>query len=333
MANLILNDTEIAQLVNEVDMYELAEKTINKIDLTDDESTAVSLLDKRFKEIGKSGCDPDHEVAAFISRVVNEEMYDAPNELLDRIFDRDTIGEFDDYDAYTTPKNTLVAYEAAKGGNVLRSYLDIAPLRPQWKNFQIEAGLTYADLRKNGWKSVALLTDCAVRAFDNKVFAAVFGAIDNAIPSGAANYIAETNAMPTQATMDAVALYLNDRDGGVITALSKYIQAASKLNTGYISNDMKNEVHRTGFLSMYDGNPMMGVSGAHKLGNGDLLIADKRIFGIAGKVGTLTTKGEINIYQDMNNNREEIHLLFKDYTVGWAFNNTALDNIVKVELA
>ena len=36
-----------------------------------------------------------------------------------------------------TPKNTLVAYPAAPGGNVDRSFLDISVLQPVWKNRQV----------------------------------------------------------------------------------------------------------------------------------------------------------------------------------------------------
>lgn len=53
----------------------------------------------------------------------------------------------------------------------------------------------------------------------------------------------------TRYTMDALALYLNDRGGGNIVALNKYIQAASKLR-GFESEAMKDEVHRTGVLKL-----------------------------------------------------------------------------------
>lgn len=189
-----------------------------------------------------------------------------------------------------------------------------------------------ADLRRNGWKSVALMTDYALRSLDNKMFNKIFSAIDAAIALGADNYIAEAGALPTQATMDALALYLNDRDGGTIVALNKYIQAASKLD-GFVSSDMINEVHRTGFLGMYDGNPMHGISAARKQANGDLLIPDKIMLGIAGKLGTLDMKGDVRTYEVEETNKEIIDLKITGFTFGYSFNKDSLENVCKVVMA
>ena len=133
-----MNNTEIAEVLSSVDMYELACKTTKGYTLNDTESMAVAELDRQFKKIGELGYDKDHEIAEFVRKTINEEIYNEPDELLDEMFDRGTIGEFDDYDAIKAPpKNTLVAYEAAKGGNVDRSFLDVSILTPTWKNRQI----------------------------------------------------------------------------------------------------------------------------------------------------------------------------------------------------
>lgn len=132
-----MTNVEIAELISSTNMYDIATKTNEGMALTDDESVVASQLDAHFKEIGKRGHDTDHEIASFVQKIINEEIYNTPDELLDLIFDRGTIGAFDDFEAITTPKNTLIAYEAAKGGNVPRSYLDVAKLAPTWKNMQI----------------------------------------------------------------------------------------------------------------------------------------------------------------------------------------------------
>ena len=132
-----MNNIEIAEVLKGVDMYELAMKTNAGYVMTDNENLAVAELDRAFKKIGEEGHDPEHQIAQFIRRTINEEIVNAPDELLDQIFDRGTIDENDDYEAWTTPKNTLVAYEAAKGGNVDRSFIDITPLAPTWKNRQV----------------------------------------------------------------------------------------------------------------------------------------------------------------------------------------------------
>lgn len=57
------------------------------------------------------------------------------------------------------------------------------------------------------------------------------------------------------------------------------------------------------------------------------------MFGIAGKVGSLTRKGDINIYQVENPNTEQIHLLFKDYVYGIAYNSETLKKVAKIVMA
>lgn len=131
---------DIAEMIEKTNMMELASKTANQVALNDEEREVTAQLDEWAREIGKTGNDKDHEIAAFIEKTINTEIVNAPDYLLDGMFDRGTIGEFDDYHAHTEPKNTLRAIEAAKGGNVDRSYIDIKPLTPSWKNRQVETG-------------------------------------------------------------------------------------------------------------------------------------------------------------------------------------------------
>ena len=86
------------------------------------------------------------------------------------MFDRGTIGEFDDTKSIIVPKNTLVAYEAAKGGTVDKSYIDLTSASPTWTHLQIDTEISYADLRRNGFKSIAKLTVFAEEALKNKMF-------------------------------------------------------------------------------------------------------------------------------------------------------------------
>ena len=151
-------------------------------------------------------------------------------------------------------------------------------------------------------------------ALKNSLFFDIFGAIDAAIASGAPNYISESSNLPTQASMDAMALYLMENSDGdkTIVGLTKYIQAASKL-TGFVSEDMKNEVHRTGLLGSYDGCDLFPINSTKKVGS-QLLVPDNRLFGVAGKIGTLDMKGDVHVYQDEDNNKEKIHIMIKDFT-------------------
>ena len=195
-----MNIHEIAEAAKNTNTYELAAKTVRNIALNDTEKETASYLDEWARKIGETGHDANHEIASFVTRTVNQEFYDAPDELLDQMFDRGNIGEFDDFEA----------------GNVWKSYLDYGQCKPEWFNRQIETGVSYRDLRRNGWKSVALIADYAVRALNNAMFHDVFGKVDAALTVGAPNVFQETGTTISQATIDAATLYLNDRDGGVL---------------------------------------------------------------------------------------------------------------------
>lgn len=282
------------------------------------------------REIGNTGNDPDCQIAAYIKRTVQDEVYDAPDELLDRMFTRGSIGEFDDVEYQKDPKNTLVFHEAAKGGVVDRSWIDFSALKTTWKNGQIETDLSYVDMRKNGFKSVANLTVFMKEACQNALFYDVFSQVDQAIVGGEQK-IDVTGKLPTIVDMDNLSLYLNDRSSNsVIVCLTKYAQALRRMEgfAQYLSNDMKNEFNRYGLVKTYDGIGIASISGAKRQGNGNPLIPNRRIYGIAGFIGTLDMKGEVHVYQDMNNQSEQVHIMLKDFTYG--FTITKIENCAKM---
>ena len=72
------------------------------------------------------------------------------------------------------------------------------------------------------------------------------------------------------------------------------------------------------------------VSAAEKLGDGSLMIPDKRMFGIAGKIGTLDMKGSTRVYETPDNNDEKYHIKVTGFEFSYAFNADTLDNVAKV---
>ena len=291
-------------------------------------------MDAFVRDVGKTGRDTDKQIASFITKTVQDELYNAPDELLDSMFDRGNIGEFDDFQAERTVKNTLVAHEAAKGGNVPRSYLHLETLTPVWHNLQVETDLSYVDMRKNGWKSVANLTTFMTETLKNKMFAIILNQVDAAL-AGGEQKIDVSAAAPTMEAMDKLALYLNEYSDGsnpFTVSLMKYCSQLRRM-TGYaqyLSDSMKDDFNRYGLVKTYDGVAITGISSAKKLGDGSLLIPDKRIFGIAGKIGELDMKGEIHTYQDEDNQNERVHLMLKDFTFGHAISH--IERVAKITL-
>jgi len=323
--------TEIAELMDtKGKMYEVAQKTEYNLKLTSEEKEIAEVCDAWAKEIGEKGKDTDQEIAAYIKRTVQDQVYNAPDELLDQLFDRGTVGEFDDAEYSKDAKNTLVAVEAAKGGNVDKSFIDFTALTPTWKNRQVETDLSYVDLRKNGFKSIAGLTAFGVESLQNALFYDVFAAIDSAI-TGGEQKIDVTGSVPTQVAMDALSLYLTDRDtNATVVCLTKYAQAIGRMTSfyQYMSDSMKEDFNRYGLTKFFDGVKVAGISSAKKQGNGTVLIPDKRIFGIAGKIGSLDLKGSLHVYETMDNNKEAVNIKIADFTYGYAITN--IENAAKI---
>ena len=325
--------TEIDELMKKDGvLFEVAEKIEYRRDLNAEEKEIAEISDAWARNIGETGKDPDCTIAEFINRTVNDEVYNAPDELLDQIFERGSVGEFDDYEGHKAPKNSLVAHEASRGGTVNRSYIDISVLKPVWKNRQVESDLSYADLRRNGFKSIATLATFMKEACQNALFYDALSMADTAV-TGGEQLIPVAGTTPTLEAMDALSLYLNDRGSdNVIITLNKYAQAIRRMPNfaQYMSTDMKNEFNRYGLVKTYDGINIAGISGARKTGLGNLLLPDKRIYGISGKIGNLDMKGESHTYQDMNNQSEKIHIMFKDFSYGIMLTN--IENFAKVTL-
>lgn len=169
-------------------------------------------------------------------------------------------------------------------------------------------------------------------ACQNALFYDALSMADAAV-TGGDQLIAVDGTTPTLEAMDALSLYLNDRGSdNVIVTLNKYAQAIRRMPNfaQYMSSAMKDDFNRYGLVKTYDGIGIAGISGAKKTGLGNLLIPDKRIYGIADKIGNLDMKGEIHTYQDMNNQSEKVHLMLKDFTYGIMLTN--IENFAKVTL-
>ncbi len=323
---------EVAEVMKDSNtVYDIAQKVEYRQPLTSEEKEVAEVCDAWAKEIGETGHDKDHEIAAYLRRTIQDKVYNAPDELLDRIFERGSVGEFDSYEAVSTPKNTLVAYEAAKGGNVDKSWIDLRAVKPTWKNRQVETDISYVDLRKNGFKSIANLTTFANEALHNAMFYDVFSTIDAAI-TGGDQKIDVAGTLPTITAMDALELYLTDREPSesVAVCLRKYAQAIGRMEGfyNYMSGNMKDDFNRYGLVEGYGRMAIASISSAHRQGNGDLLIPDKKIFGIAGRIGTMDMKGQIHVYEDFDNNKEAVNIKVADFTYGYAI--TDIENVAKI---
>ncbi|KAF6626952.1 hypothetical protein H6F38_23125 [Paenibacillus sp. EKM208P] len=328
-----MKNTEIASLMQEKGkMYEWASKVGKAASLTSEEKEISTVVDAWAKDIGTKGSDFDHELSNYIVNVVAPEVYDVPDELLDAMFDRGSIGEFDDKSTIESYKNTLVAYDSAKGGNVEKSYLDLTVTKPQWKHKQVETEISYADLRRNGFKTVASLTTFGSEALKNQMFYDIFSLID-AVIAGGEQVINAGGATTNIAAMDALQLYLSDRGSNPLAiSLSKYTQQIARMDgyQSFMSEEMKNNLNRYGLVNFYNGVRIGHISGAQLTGKNEKLLPDKRIFGIADKIGTLDMRGDLRVYETFDNNREQISLKITGFEFGTNINK--IDKVAKIIL-
>ena len=273
-------NTEIAELINkEGTMYNWASKVTYKRNLTDEEKEISTVVDAWAKDIGKSGMDANHEIANYIIKTITPEVYDKPDALLSTMFDRGSVSEFDDFVVDEEPKNTLKAYDAAKGGNVPKSYLDINELKPTWKHKQVETEVKYSELRRGGYKTIATLTTFAQESLMNAMISDVFNQLDTAI-TGGNQVFAITDSTLTKDALDKLSLYVldevNTNDAPFTFSLNKYAQAIANMAgyTSFMSDTMKDNFNRYGLVNFYGGLAISGISGAKKTALGELLVPD-----------------------------------------------------------
>ena len=327
---------EIAELMEKNGtMYDWAEKVNRGVSLTAEENEISQVVDAWAKEIGTKGKDNDNEIAEFIIKTITDPVYNKPDALIEKMFEMDSIGEFDDYVINKTPKNTLVAYESAKGGNVYKSYIDTSALTPTWKHAQVETEISYTQLRRGGFKSIANMAVFAKEALDNKKIKDVFSALDTAIAGGEQVFeVTGGESALTKTILDKLSLYvldhLADGDTGIMFGLNKYAQAIANMSgyTSYMSSTMKDDYNRYGLVKEYGGCLIGGFSGARKAADGELLVPDKRIFGISGIIGTLCDRGELRVYETLDNNKERVSLKFTGYEYGIKITNP--ENVAKI---
>ena len=317
-------------------LVDWAEAVQYNLNMTDDFKDTSEALDGWARKIGEKGVDKDNEIAELVRRAITNDVVAAPDELISMMFDESSIGEFDDVYGVVEPKNTIKVYESIKGGNVDASYIDFTRAQPEWKELQAETFIKYVDLRRGGFKTVANLITFMKEAFAQKRWSVLFNRAVAAV-TAAPNLISESTAAPTATSADALALYLMDiaepGENTVILGQNKYIMAMSKLPSAanIQSNEAKEAWRRYGTIGYYAGQEMRGFSGVRKMADGNLVIPNKVVLGVAGKIGSAITRGETLVYESMDNNAEHVHIKANGFSFGTMI--TKPEKIAKIVMA
>lgn len=312
-----------------------SEKICYNKELTDDDKSMIQATDAWIREMGNTG-DSKNELAALIRKSLTQDELEYPDDMIERLYNIDAIGEFDDTYIEVEPKNTLVAHEVALGGTADASYIEHAIKAPTWKTLQVETFVTMQDLRRNGYRTVANLVNFAREALYAKRITVIMNALSAAVTNGMANYISEATTLPTATSMDALSLYLNDVSDGsapMMFGLSKYMQAVGNLDkTNINKTDVEKGLwNNTGYVQNYGGVDLKRYSGQNKYPDGTTVFPDKVIFGAAGKIGSVVMRGETRVLEESDARSEKIYLKVGGYVFGHVL--TDITKAAKVVLA
>lgn len=293
------------------------------IELSQEEQEISKAVDDFAGNISISGVG-DPALSQFLVKIVEQEVADVPSELISKIFTEGSIGEFDDIGIVASPKNTLIAREtAARTGNTKKSYIDFTRGTKFSKHLQIETEIRMSDLRRDGALTIAQLTLFAIEAFELKKFNLMFGSIDSLVTEGGENYFPCTGEL-TQEGMDAFAGYIEDNgNNGVMVGLSNVLRRIKNMS-GYdkfLSETMKDKLYNASILEKFNSVDILSFNAAKKLGDGSLVLPERKIYGISDAIGSMETRGALRVLQTPDNNREVISLKFTGYEFVYTITN------------
>ena len=149
----------------------------------------------------------------------------------------------------------------------------------------------------------------------------VFSSLDAGI-TGSDKVFAVSGAVLTKTVLDQLSLYVidqaDDGDTPFTFSLNKYAQAIANMSgfSTYMSDTMKDAFNRYGLVKEYGGMLISGFSAAKKAADGAYLVPDLRIFGVAGKIGDLDMRGDLRVYETLNNNQEIVELKVTGFEFG-----------------
>lgn len=324
---------EIAEIMEtEGSVFEIASKTKYNLSLTSEQKEIAEVVDRWAKQIGERGSDPEHELSAFIVKTITPVVYDTPDALIDSLFDRGSIDEFDDEYGLVNPKNTLKVYDATKGGSVPKSYIDYSEIKPVWKSKQIETEISYTQLRKNGFKTVANLATFMEESLKNCLFHDAIAYLDTLITSTMSEQYFTATGSLTQTAIDQITLYLLERGvNPFILGRTKYAQQIARManQTAFMSDAMKNDFNRYGLVNFIDGVRVAHIPSIIEA-NGQPVLPDNKVFGVGGKIGTLDMRGSLRMYETFDNTAEKVDIKLTGYEYGFMISRP--ENVCKLEI-
>jgi hypothetical protein len=94
-----------------------------------------------------------------------------------------------------------------------------------------------------------------------------------------------------------------------------------------MSEEMKNKFNRYGLVDFTDGVRVAHIPSVIEA-NGQPVLPDGKLFGIADKIGTLDMKGSLRMYETFDNNAEKVDIKLTGFEYGFMIEKP--ENICKL---
>lgn len=331
-----INETVLSSALNEEGrLIEWAEKAANKQELNEIEQAISESMNQYGREIGKLGKDSAREaVSELIVKVIQPEVFSPITEdILNKIFRTNSYGEFDIVKIMNTPKNTLIAYEnAARTGNVNKSYIDFTVGQVVEKSIQLEFEIDYDALKREGAFTVATHIMFALEEIRNKKFQIILDYVDSLIQGG--DHLTECGSKTL--TLGGLQEFTDRLDDNCETGIPMAVGLSTIVRNAmrvadvekHMSDSVKDEVFRTGKLNHFFGTDFASVKAGRKTGKGEKLMAKDTLYGFCGEVGEMYTRGTMDIDSTKDMNARKIHFMISGIEFGVCI--TDLDKIYKL---
>lgn len=328
MDRIELSEERVADMFQSGEAFTWAKNVVAKTDLSEEEKAFSEVIDDVVKKADKYGNTQAKEtIAEVVVKIIEPEIFGAPNEVLAQAFDTNSYGEFDMLKVRKSYKNTLVARESAnRTGNVDKSYIDFTVGTVMEKHLQIETEIRMSDLRRDGALGVATLAIYALQEFEAKRFALIMDYLDKLV-TGGENVITYSSSM-TKSAVDEFTGYLVDNDFngipqafGLSTTMRELCRVSGVEN--WYSEAMKDKLNNVSMLDIYNGTQLTSIKAGKKMGNGETLLPKDLVIGVCGKIGELYTKGEMRSLVTSDNNSEIISLKFTGVEFGVCINDVS----------
>lgn len=318
MDRIELSQAEVNEIMTSGEALAWARNVVGKVELSEREKAFSATIDEQVNQVWKYGnAMAKSHIAEIIVKIVEPEVFDVPMEMMTQIFDNGTLGEFDDMEFESKWINGLVAKQSAiRTGNVEKTYLGSMDAKKEMTNLEINTEFPMAELRKPNGLGVAELALYALEAFNNAKYRFMLNFIETKVGAKA------FSGTITAGTVDPFLGYLYDYNESAsnsqVIGLSNHIRTLSKtVKDGVMySESMKDALNKDAKLQVLDNSVLVPIKAGRKDGTGQTLIPDKKLYGFAGKVGTMLTRGELRTYIDQNNNSEVFDVLFKGVEFG-----------------